>query len=200
MAVYRVGRPAIREALQSLQQMGMISISHGERARVISVTADAVFEQLGHSARRLLCTSPETLAHLKQARLMFEQSMVRLAVVNANEDDVARLRSAWEKMAGTARGGDEFIRGDMAFHETIASISGNPLFAAISKAMLEWLAHFSIQTVHQPGTENLTLSEHRAILDRIAARDEAGAVRAMFDHLTRANELYRILGEPGRKK
>ncbi len=200
MAVYRVGRPAIREALQSLQQMGMISISHGERARIISVTPDTVFEQLNRTARHLLSTSPETLEHLKQARLMFEQAMVRLAVANATDADITRLRAVFARMAATTRGAEEFIQGDMAFHETIASISGNPLFAATSKAMLDWLTHFSVHSVHQPGAEDLTMSEHHVILERIAARDEAGAVKAMFDHLTRANELYRTLGGPGSRR
>jgi DNA-binding FadR family transcriptional regulator len=193
-----VGRPAVREALQSLEQMGLISITHGERARVISVTPDTLIEQLRLTARHLLSTSPEMLEHLKQARLLFEQAMVRLAAAKATREDLARLRETHSRMAGTARGTEAFIHADMAFHETIASISGNPLFAAISKAMLDWLTHFSVQTVHQPGTEELTISEHLAILDRIAARDHAGGAKAMFDHLTRANELYRTLHRPRR--
>lgn len=193
MAGYAVGRPAVREALQALQQMGMISISHGERARVISVTPDTIFEQLRLTARHLLSTAPEMLDHLKQARLMFEQAMVRIAAKKARKADRERLREVLARMGGSARNRDEFIQADMAFHETIASISGNPLFSAISKAMLDWLTHFSVQTVHQPGAEILTIDEHTAIFNRIAARDEGGAAKAMFDHLTRANELYRTL-------
>jgi GntR family transcriptional regulator, sialic acid-inducible nan operon repressor len=199
-AVYDVGRPAVREALQTLQQMGMISISHGERARVISITPDSVFEQLRLTARHLLSSSPGMLDHLKQARLMFEQAMVRLAAREAKDADRDRLHDALERMSGTGRTRDDFIQADMAFHETIASISGNPLFAAISKAMLDWLTHFSVQTVHQPGAEALTLAEHTAIYKRIVARDEAGAAKAMFDHLTRANELYRTLHGERRRK
>jgi DNA-binding FadR family transcriptional regulator len=201
MAVYAVGRPAVREALQSLQQMGMISINHGERARVISITPDTVFEQLRLTARHLLSSSPEMLDHLKQARLMFEQAMVRLAAREATDADRERLGEVLTRMGGTGRNRDEFIQADMAFHETIASISGNPLFAAVSKAMLDWLTHFSVQSVHQPGAESLTIAEHTAIYKRIAARDDAGAAKAMFDHLTRANELYRTLhrGKPRRK-
>ena len=194
VAVYRVGRPAVREALQSLQQMGLISINHGERARVVAVTADTIFDQLRHTVRHLLSTSTGALEHLKQARLMFEQAMVRLAASGATAGDVQRLRDAHARMVTSTRGTKDFIQADMAFHETIASISGNPLFAAISKAMLDWLAHFSVPTVHQPGAEDLTASEHAAILDRIAAHDQAGAAEAMTRHLTRANELYRKRG------
>lgn len=34
MQRFQVGRPAIREAMQNLDRMGIIVISHGERARV----------------------------------------------------------------------------------------------------------------------------------------------------------------------
>ncbi|MBI4906559.1 MAG: transcriptional regulator NanR [Acidobacteria bacterium] len=193
MAVYGVGRPAVREALQSLQKLGMISINHGERARVISITPDTLFEQLRLTARHLLSSSAEMLDHLKEARLMFEQAMVRRAARDATDADRERLREVLAGMSGKGKSTNEFIQSDMAFHETIASISGNPLFAAISKAMLDWLTHFSIPTVHQPGAEDLTIAEHTAVYNRIAARDEAGAAKAMFDHLTRANELYRTL-------
>jgi GntR family transcriptional regulator, sialic acid-inducible nan operon repressor len=35
MQSYAVGRPAVREALQALERDGIVSISHGERARVV---------------------------------------------------------------------------------------------------------------------------------------------------------------------
>lgn len=191
MTAFQVGRPAVREALQSLQQMGMISISHGERARVVSVTPAAMFDQIARSARHLLSTSPQTLEHLKEARLMFELGMVRIAASKATKADQARLRRAVDDLAAAGRTGGEFLSADIAFHETIASISGNPIFVAISRAMLEWLAHFHTELVRQPGAEDITLSEHRQILERIVARDVEGAVKAMWDHLTRANALYR---------
>ncbi|MEO1200705.1 MAG: GntR family transcriptional regulator [Pseudomonadota bacterium] len=34
MQSYGIGRPAVREALQSLERMGLIEIRHGERAKV----------------------------------------------------------------------------------------------------------------------------------------------------------------------
>jgi GntR family transcriptional regulator, sialic acid-inducible nan operon repressor len=35
MEAYGVGRPAIREALQTLERSGIVEIAHGERARCI---------------------------------------------------------------------------------------------------------------------------------------------------------------------
>ncbi|HVX83170.1 MAG TPA: GntR family transcriptional regulator, partial [Devosiaceae bacterium] len=39
MEEFKVGRPAIREALQDLQRMGLVVITHGEGARLVEPTA-----------------------------------------------------------------------------------------------------------------------------------------------------------------
>jgi DNA-binding FadR family transcriptional regulator len=141
----------------------------------------------------MLGTSPDALEHLKQARLMFERAMVTIAAQKATEADIAELRSAHDALAAAPSGSREFIDADMRFHKTIAGISGNPFFSAVSRAMLDCLTHFAIREVHQPGAERLSLSEHEQILACISNRDETGAAQAIEDHLLRANEIYRKL-------
>lgn len=191
MTAFGVGRPAVREALQSLEQMGMICISHGERAKVVSVTPGTMFDQIARSARHLLSTSPQTLEQLKEARLMFEVAMVQLAAEKAAAEDTPKLQATVRLLQKARRSETGFLAADIAFHETIASISGNPIFAAISRAMLEWLAHFHVELVRAPGSEDLTVAEHQQILECITRHDVEGAAKAMSEHLTRANALYR---------
>src|SRR6478735_9258187 len=93
MERYGVGRPAVREALQSLQTMGLITISHGERSRVNELTPDAVLRQGDAVARMLLTSAPENLEDLKQARRLFELGMVREGAPRATAGDVAALRA-----------------------------------------------------------------------------------------------------------
>src|SRR5450432_1263284 len=64
MTRFGVGRPAVREAMQALEQIGLIAISHGERARVTRPTAGDMFLLIDHTARHLLSTSPQSLEHL----------------------------------------------------------------------------------------------------------------------------------------
>lgn len=196
MEAFGVGRPAIREALQALERMGLIAITHGERARVLPVSAERVIAQVAEIGHHLLASSSETLEHLKEARLFFEVGMVRIAAERATRADVERLRSALD--AHAAASPDEFLGRDMAFHRAIASISANPIYVALSQAVFEWLGRFHIELVRAPGAERLTIAEHRRIFERIAARDPDGAAKAMTAHLTRANKLYRILNRAGR--
>jgi DNA-binding FadR family transcriptional regulator len=190
MERFRVGRPAIREAMQALNNMGLITITHGERARVRQLTARSLFEQVDATAQILLSTSPTSLDHLKNARRFFERGMVREAALKASKDDVARLRQTLERQRQNLGDAVSFINEDMKFHTQIAAISGNPIFEAVSEAMLSWLKEYHTELLIWSGKEKFTLSEHEEIIVQIEARDSNGAEAAMTKHLDRSASLY----------
>ncbi|GHB13626.1 transcriptional regulator NanR [Salinicola rhizosphaerae] len=190
MSLYGVGRPAIREAMQQLASMGRITINHGERARVSEVTVGSMISQFDTTARFLLDDSDENIDHLKQARVFFETGMARLAAEKATPNDIETLRRLIDEMQASEHG-EAFIERDMAFHHTIAAMTGNPIFAATARAMLHWLKDYYVGIVSFRGAEDVSIREHHDIVERLAANDPAGAERAMRDHLNRASDLYR---------
>lgn len=190
MRAYSVGRPAIREAMQNLARMGLIEIRHGERPKVAEPSLNKTVDQLGDTMRHLLRHSPADLAHLKEARIVFETQMARIAAEKRHPDDISKLVQIVDKQEQSSSESDLFLECDGAFHRAIAEISGNPIFSSLSEAMFGWLAHFHIDLVRKPGLEKLTIKEHRDIIEAIADRDEGRAAKAMTDHLNRANALY----------
>jgi DNA-binding FadR family transcriptional regulator len=190
MQAFNVGRPAVREAMQSLESRGLLEIRHGGRARIAEPSIGRMIEQMGETMRHLLTHSPATLEHLKEARATFELEMVRLAARRRSEGDITRLGRILEAAESVRADPPRFIEYDGQFHREIAAMSGNPIFAALSEALFGWLSHFHVDMVRVPGAEQLTLGEHRLIVEAIAARDPDQAARAMLDHLNRANSLY----------
>ena len=197
MEMFQVGRPAIREAMQTLSHMGLVTIAHGERARVTPVTAEKVIEQVGGPAKHFLATAPENLEHLKEARLFFEVGMVRIAAERATAEDLCRLEQRLQDHRACLDDPARFLNCDMAFHREIAAISGNPIYVSVSRAMFDWLAAYHIDMVRAPGAEQITIAEHTRIFEAVAAHDPDAAAAAMTDHLKRANQLYRQI-ESGR--
>jgi GntR family transcriptional regulator, sialic acid-inducible nan operon repressor len=190
MGMIGVGRPAIREAMQALQQMGLIRISHGERARVINPTPEVIVAQISGAMIMMLSTSPRGLEELKEIRLLLESGLVRMAIRRATERDLDRLTEAlWELKR--ARGDNpRFVAADMHFHGVIAEMSGNSMIAAVSKGMLDWLSRFKRELVSVKGAERLTIEEHERILKAIVSGDADLAAKAMEDHIGRASNLY----------
>ncbi len=195
MERFQVGRPAVREAMQWLSTAGLIEIHHGERARVAVPDQRRVFGQVGETMLQLLQTSPQTLEHLKEARMLFELGMVRQAAERATLADLTRLEEALERQRSLIEDIPAFVKADMAFHTAMAAVSGNSVCVMLSEAMLDWLFHFRRDLLRIPGSEFITLAEHEGLLAAIAAHDAARAEQAMREHLTRANERYRILEE-----
>jgi GntR family transcriptional regulator, sialic acid-inducible nan operon repressor len=193
METYGVGRPAIREALQSLERSGIVEIAHGERARVVVPTADLLIAQVAGGAQHLLRMQPDTLEHLKEARVFLEAGLARIAAERATVDDVARLRLRLREHRAALVEIDQFLARDMAFHREIAAISRNPIFPATVEAMFNWASEYYRSIVRAPGAEELTLTEHERIIDAIAGHDATAAEQAMRDHLLRANSLYRAV-------
>ena len=187
---FGVGRPAIREAMQALANMGLVSISHGERARVQELTAQSIIRQVDASAHIMLSRSSDSLEHLKAARLFFERGMVREAATKATPEDVAALRAIITEQRALLGQAEGFIAADMRFHTRIAAISGNPIFVSVSEAMLGWLKAYHKDLLIWTGKENHTLAEHAEIVDAIADRSADAAEAALVKHLQRSSMLY----------
>lgn len=190
MERFGVGRPAVREALQHMHTMGLITISHGERSRVNELSADSVLSRVDDVARMLLSSEPDQLDHLKQARRMFECGLVRVAAEQATPADLADLNALVDRQRDFIGQAQDFVTLDIAFHTRIAAISGNPILIATSQSMLRWLFQYHGMLLHWSGNEDITLTEHRRIAERIGARDPEGAVRLMQAHLDRSNDFY----------
>lgn len=190
MERFEVGRPAIREAMQALSNIGLVAISHGERAKVLELTARSVIRQVDMAAKIMIASSRDSLEHLKNARILFERGVVREAAAKAGSEEVAQLRATLAQQVEYRDDAERFIATDMKLHTQIAAISGNPIYVAVSEAMLGWLREYHTEMLIWTGKEKYTLAEHREIIDRIEARDADGAEAAMVKHLERSRALY----------
>lgn len=194
MERYSVGRPAVREALQTIENMGLISIQHGERAKVKKVTVEDILIQIDSTTRHILSSSLQNVEHLREARQVFEAGVVILATQRASSNCIAKLKKKLEVMHVSKNNRAEFLKADQDFHTTIAEISGNPILLAVSKAMFKWLSEshrdYEQNLLGVPELEDLTLKEHEAIFEHISKGDATGAANSISDHILRVNKLY----------
>jgi DNA-binding FadR family transcriptional regulator len=198
MERFGVGRPAIREAMQQLAAMGLVEINHGERARVLQLTPHSLMRQVDQSAQIMLSMSADSLEHLKSARIFFERGMAREAAVRATNEDLKILRATLDEQRNSLGEAERFIAADMRFHTQIAAISRNPIFTAVSEAMLGWLKIYHAEMLIWTGKEKYTLAEHEEIISHLAANDADAAEAAMVKHLERSRALYQPNAGQGR--
>ena len=161
--------------------------------KVLELTAQSIFRQVDGAAKIMLAKSADSLEHLKSARIFFERGMVREAAAKASASGVAQLRELLAAQRHSARqcGSVHFSR-HAAFTRRSPHISGNPIFTAVSEAMLGWLKEYHADMLIWAGKETFTLAEHEEIISCIEAGDADAAEDAMVKHLERARGLYAI--------
>jgi GntR family transcriptional repressor for pyruvate dehydrogenase complex len=189
MERFGVGRPSIREALFCLQQSGMVEISNGARARVVSPSPSFVLSRFDGLARHFL-SAEDGQRHMEQARAFFEVGLARHAAQHATDEDIAGLKRALDANTAAVGNVEAFVRTDVAFHYQLALIPRNPIFPAIHQAMVEWLTDQRTTTINMPDADLLSVRDHTAIYEAVAARAPERAGRVMSDHLKLIAELY----------
>ena len=189
MARYGVGRPAIREALLSLERGGLITISGGERARVARPSAAGMVAGLDPAVRHWL-GDPAGIRYLQSARLLLEAGLVRQAAETATGEAVERLGKALA-LNEAARGNPaQFERTDVAFHYVFAELSGNPIFTALHQAMIGWLTEQRSISLRAPQAEARAARSHRLVYQAVAEHNPDAAEAQMRAHLQEVSQLY----------
>lgn len=183
---FNVGRPSVREALRELEAAGMLRIAHGERAQVLSPTPDDLTRLFGQAMRALLWLNKDALGHLQEARLAFERFIAAEAARNGTDEELTRLEAALQAMYASRHDPAAFTHNDGQFHGILAEMSGNAIYAAVSRGLFTWLSEHHVASVHAPGRTDVTLLEHRAVLEAVAAKDPERAAEAMTQHLKRS--------------
>jgi DNA-binding FadR family transcriptional regulator len=180
--LFGVGRPAIREALITLQRTGLIEIGNGAPARVAMPTAHGVMAGLMPGVLQLL-SNAEGQRQLQGVRLFMEIGLVRHAAVKAEKEDLERIEEALVRNRESIGDLDAFIRTDVAFHYAFAKTMQNPAFLALHDAMSTWLHEQRRIALMEPDEDKAGYEAHKRIYEAVVKRDPDAAEEAMRLHL-----------------
>ncbi|MCY4459143.1 MAG: FCD domain-containing protein [Albidovulum sp.] len=182
MEAFKVGRPAVREALLLLQRDGFIEISANGRPAVARPTPRNIVGQLSSSARILL-SSKEGERSFQDARRLFEAAIAKNAAEIATAEEIERLEAALMANRDSIGNLEAFERTDVEFHLAIAGIGKNPVFTALHTAISEWLSQQRKVSLRITGVESSAFQRHQEIFEAIASHAPEKAWVAMDRHL-----------------
>ena len=179
---FGVSRTAVREAIKSLTEKGLIEVFVGRGTFVTSLSPDRVIE----SMTMLLRNEPHNVASLQEARELLEIPTARLAAIRRNDAHVARLRAISAELEEENSISARLVDGDTEFHVEVARATGNPVLVLLSQTIVallrtERLYRDDFDITRLP----MALADHRDIVEAIADSDPERAAQAMSDHLAR---------------
>jgi DNA-binding FadR family transcriptional regulator len=188
--VLGVSRPSVREALRVLEWMGVIVAGVGSGKDAGSIIADRISDALSRVLRVHLALANVSLDHVVETRVSLEATAVVGAAQHATTSDLRKLGDIVQRMNGDdpSLTPDRFNELDTDFHVAVAEASGNKLLAEMMQALRDVVRQEMVRAFERLDdwreSARAIQSEHRAILDMIAARDPAGAQERMTDHIT----------------
>ncbi|WP_163572860.1 FadR/GntR family transcriptional regulator [Fodinicola feengrottensis] len=134
MAQFGVSRSTVREALRVLESGGMVRSPPGDpHGPLVLPYSPAGLEK---SMSRLAHLDQLSLAELLQFRMMVEGGAYLLAARLRTDAQLAEMRGALDAMERAVdRGPTAFSEADLAFHDTVARMSGNMLIIICSQVV-----------------------------------------------------------------
>lgn len=175
---YGVSRSVTREAVKMLTAKGLLSARPRQGTVVQPPTAWNLFDTdvLRWSLEREF--SFELLRHFNELRVAIEPEAAALSARYADEDDMASLNSALERMKAADKGKDNVLDADIAFHVAILRASKNPFYIQL-RDVVETALRTSIRMTNKIKGRSASIPDHQKVRDAIAASDPDAARQAM---------------------
>jgi len=190
MQRYGVSRAAVREAIISLANRGLVVMRLGHRPIVRKPDYEIAIDKVGNLVGHLVM-GRKGVWNLFDSRIFLEAALARWAAGHARRDDIDELRAALEANREAIGDPVRFDETDAAFHAVLYRIPGNPIYPAVHKAYVEWLIQHWRSMRRGADIDQMNYAGHEAIFDAIAARDPDAAEEALRRHLVAAWEFVR---------
>ncbi len=174
-----VSRGPVREAFRALSQAGLVRVEKNRGVFVRQV-------------------SLEEASEIYEVRAALEGLIGKLAARRISIDEIEQLRAVVKRMhqVQKTRRAEDYFALNVEFHDLLARAARNNALLANYRGVVNQLDLYRRATISR-SVENIPLStrEHEAIIEAVAARDEARAEALLTEHvLVSRARLHATLG------
>jgi GntR family transcriptional regulator, transcriptional repressor for pyruvate dehydrogenase complex len=180
---FGVSQPTVREAIRSLETLGLVEVLHGSGSFVRSQGDFA----LASALQTFLQLQSVGVVEVLDIRQALGRHSIERAAANATEEDIAEIATACSRFEQLSKVKeiDEVIAHILAFQRAVSAASHSPLLQSLEAFLLALLNEVQVnsltgRSVRFWRTRALAFQRHRvAILQGIRSGDPAIARKAM---------------------
>jgi DNA-binding FadR family transcriptional regulator len=186
---FGASRTVLREAVKMLTAKGLLSARPRQGTWV---EPESSWNLLDPDVLRWLLErkfSLDLLAEFTEVRMGIEPTAAMMAARNATPERLAPIHHAIERMRAAAKGEDDPLASDIAFHVAILHATGNRFYSQL-EGVISAALQISIRLTNSvKGVPQADVNLHKKVLDAIEAGEAQKARTAMENIISEVLEL-----------
>ncbi|MDF2790877.1 MAG: ycbG [Neobacillus sp.] len=172
MEILNVSRPVLREALSSLESLGVINRKTREGTFFNNKISS-------HPFSIMLSLAHDNLQAMVEARMALELGLITIAAEKISDEDLKRLKQTIEIIENNKD--QNYGEADIEFHRIIALSANNQIVEGMVDSLIVTLVKIDSEIkVREP---ERTIEHHMAIYKALEKRDPFEAFHQMYLHL-----------------
>jgi GntR family transcriptional repressor for pyruvate dehydrogenase complex len=180
-----VSRTAVREAVKTLREKGLVEAYSGRGTFVTDGTSQAARQSFDLMVK---IGQQEGSPHLAELRLILEPGIAAIAAERVKDEDLISLREAVAVMDRSQKDPAAYIEADLDFHLALAEAVANPLILSLIDSIVGLLREQRIKIFNVEGGPQRGQFHHKRILEAMERRDPEMARSAMRAHLEQVRQ------------
>jgi len=180
-----VSRSSIRDAIRSLELMGLVEPRQGAGTIVREISAETLVNPLSS----LLIRQQQQVSELLDFRKMLEPPLAARAATHASAEEIAEMEEILRRQDEKVSHGDLAIKEDSDFHYNVAMASGNSVVLKVLDILMDLLRETRERSLQVEGRPQKSQAGHRRILAAIKRHDAEAAKAAMRRHIEDIEEI-----------
>ena len=178
---FQVSRPVLREAVNRLAAIGLLSVRHGSGTFVADREwLSSCVKLVGSS----MAIEPRELLQFLEFRRVVEGYAARMAAAVASPSQVAVLEQLLEEALSIApQGSSQAMQADFRFHCMLVEIGGNKLMRNVMELLQEFIMVSMMRAQPVVRVDPASAEVHRAIAKAIRDHSPEAAERAIHAHM-----------------
>jgi GntR family transcriptional repressor for pyruvate dehydrogenase complex len=160
-----VGRSAVREAIKSLNVLGLLDVRQGDGTYLRQSGSSLLLRVIEWG---LLLDEPR-VQDMIEARIELEIVVAGLAAIRATDEDVALLRQCLEAMKAAGDDVEAYVEAEIAFHLQVARTTRNEAFVNLVSSLSSLLRVWTGRVLRHAGETRTSASIHEPLVEAIAA-------------------------------
>lgn len=171
-----VGRNSVREAIKILVYFGVLEIRRAEGTYVCEGFTDTMIDPIIYG---IILDRAGSYEYLMELREIMEAGVMKLAMENATEEELKKLRIQLERMKREIELGpenvDRVFNEDNEFHTIITSMGHNPLVRKIEsvvRTLTHAMRYETVKTMIESGKGQELYEAHEKLLKILESKNE----------------------------